>query len=178
MRITGGIFKGREIFAPKGSATRPILERVRKSLFDLLSSHINFSDFFLDLFAGSGVLGIEYMSRGGKGGIFVDKSWRAVETIRSNLRRLGISEGIKVYRMDVERFIRSNKLGSGPFEVIFVDPPFDRGFQPFIMNALRMLDDKGVMVVRIFKKSNVPDGINIIDNRVYGESRILILGKD
>ena len=173
MRITGGLYKGREVFAPKGINTRPMLERLRKSLFDVLGNYVDFKGFFLDLYAGSGVLGIEYMSRGGLGGVFVEKSRKAVEAIRSNLKKLGI-DGVEVVKGDVKKIF--DRVSGSTYQVIFIDPPFELGYQEFFRRYMELLEDRGLVVLRLFKKAKYPE-LPIVDERVYGESRILLLGK-
>ena len=125
MRIVGGSRKGARIFAPKGASTRPTSDRVREAIFAILGSvegaHV------LDLFAGSGALGLEALSRGAASATFVESDPIAVKTIERNLEKLGL-EG-RIVRSDVARYIaRTNER----YDVVFVDPPYE------MVESLRM----------------------------------------
>ncbi len=177
MRITGGIFRGRVILSPRGLATRPVTERIRKSIFDILSGMVSFSGMFLDLFSGSGVMGIEYMSRGGLGGVFVDSGNQSCLFIRKNLRLLGIEDKASVIRSSVKRVLSSGMFSSGEFEVVFVDPPFSHGFKDYLLDTIPLVHQGGVVVMRFYKKVKLPEefGRRVVVERVYGESRVVFV---
>jgi 16S rRNA (guanine966-N2)-methyltransferase len=122
VRVIGGALRGRSLRAPRGAATRPTADRVREALFgmlgDLSGSRV------ADLYAGSGALGIEALSRGAARAVFVDSSSAAVATVRHNLERLGIARHARVIQTRVERS-RAALLRSGPYDLILSDPPWD-----------------------------------------------------
>lgn len=125
MRIIAGEWRGRKLIAPKGITTRPTTDRTRETLFNILNSRLgSLQDLRVaDLFAGSGALGLEALSRGAKYCLFVDQEKHAVETIRKNASSLGACERIKVRHGSV--------LSLGPtdqcFDLIFLDPPYKTG---------------------------------------------------
>ena len=104
MRVIAGTAKGRRLYAPKGMGTRPITAKIKEALFNIWQDRISGSD-FLDLFAGSGSIGIEALSRGADHVVFVDKSRKAVETIKKNLEICGFRSGYDIYQDDVFRRI-------------------------------------------------------------------------
>ena len=123
MRIVAGEFKGRRLRAPKSGGTRPTADRVREAMFNTLTSALG--DFagvtVVDLFAGSGALGIEALSRGAEHATFLEKSYEAWQVIKGNLSDLGITGARStVVRLDVMR----HELPAGPFGVAFADPPY------------------------------------------------------
>lgn len=123
MRIIAGMAKGRRLKTPKGLQTRPTSDRVRESLFNILGSRI-IDRPFLDLFAGSGVLGIEALSRGAARCVFMEKQPRNVRLIRENLAIAGLAEVGQVYTMDVLRGIPVLGRKGEAFSVITLDPPY------------------------------------------------------
>ena len=175
MRITGGVFKGRVVCSPGGFNTRPVTERIRKSIFDILSHTVSFSGMFLDLFAGSGIMGMEFMSRGGLGGIFVDSGGSSCLTIKRNLRSLGLEEKAFTLRLPVKRALSSGMFSPGEFEVIFVDPPFSHGFKDYLLSCLPLVHHGGVVVMRFYKGVGLPESIRgrVLIERIYGESRVI-----
>ncbi|MGH8884032.1 MAG: 16S rRNA (guanine(966)-N(2))-methyltransferase RsmD [Egibacteraceae bacterium] len=120
MRVIAGSAKGRRLRAPKGRAVRPTSDRVREALFASLGDHIPGAS-ALDLFAGSGALGIEALSRGALRAVLVERNPRAVAVIAENLARTGLAGRARVVRDDVARFCRAP--GSS-FDVVLVDPPY------------------------------------------------------
>lgn len=123
IRIISGIYKGRWINVPKSDKVRPTTDRVRETLFNILNNHINFEGLqVLDLYAGSGILGIEALSRGASQVYFVEKNHSFSENIKSNLFSLGIKEGFKIYNMDAASFIRKDHPAK--FDLLFADPPY------------------------------------------------------
>jgi 16S rRNA (guanine966-N2)-methyltransferase len=129
MRIVAGKFKGANIEAPKGLATRPTSDRVRQALFNVLEHGPARLDFegarVLDLFAGSGALGLEALSRGARYAVFIEESAAARAAIRRNVEALGLTGVTKIWRRD------ATKLGEAstfqPFHLIFCDPPYGKG---------------------------------------------------
>ena len=121
MRVVAGSAKGRRLQAPPGSATRPTADRVREATFNALGSLDALGGRVLDLFAGSGALGIEALSRGAAAATFVDSDGRALAAVRANLEATGLTGVATVVRSDALRFLAG---GHGPFAVAFLDPPY------------------------------------------------------
>ena len=124
MRIIAGTWRGRVIDAPPGSATRPTADRVRETLFSMLASRLGtFEDLRVaDLFAGSGALGFEALSRGAASATFVERDSAAVAIIRRNADKLGAGERVKIFSTSALAL-----PPSPPFDLIFADPPYERG---------------------------------------------------
>jgi 16S rRNA (guanine(966)-N(2))-methyltransferase RsmD len=125
MRVIAGRLKGRRVVAPRGCGTRPTYDRVRESVFEIIGPVIQGAA-VLDLFAGSGVLGIESVSRGARAAVLVDSDPAAVGTIRRNVEKLGIARECDVRKGDALGLLERGALGPS-FDVVFVDPPYRSG---------------------------------------------------
>jgi 16S rRNA (guanine(966)-N(2))-methyltransferase RsmD len=123
MRIIAGRYRSRTLAAPPGLATRPSSDRLRETLFNVLAPRIKGAR-FLDLYAGSGAVGIEALSRGAASVEFVERAEPALKVLRANLARLGVTEGFRIHGAGVGAVLRKMKPGVG-FDVIFLDPPYD-----------------------------------------------------
>ena len=123
MRVIAGSFRSRTLQAPAGLATRPTSDRLRETLFNVLAPRIQGAD-FLDLYAGSGAVGIEALSRGAANVVFVERAPAAIRVLRTNLDRVGLSEGYRIVPGSVGAYLR-NMQGSPQFDVVFLDPPYD-----------------------------------------------------
>jgi len=134
MRITGGEVKGRKIKTRKGKGTRPLLSRVRKSLFDALGERIR-GKVFLDLFAGTGAVGIEALSHGAKKAIFVEKDPVCLRIIKENLYLLGLSSRGEIYQGDVLRILPL-LLKKIKADFIFIAPPYHKNLQNLTLDIL------------------------------------------
>jgi 16S rRNA (guanine966-N2)-methyltransferase len=179
MRIVGGKFKGHSLAAPAGQATRPTSDRVREAIFNILTHGI--SGFSLegarvmDLFAGTGALGLEAISRGARFCQFVEESAEARGLIRRNADALGVIGQCKIWRRD------ATKLGpcapQPPFNLVFADPPYGKGLGG---KALASLADGGwlaagaVVVLEEAEKAEVaaPAALALLDRRAYGDTQV------
>lgn len=124
MRIIGGKYKRKLLKAPKGSATRPTLDRVRESIFNLLFSRVDLVGArILDLFAGTGSLGLEAMSRGATSATFIERQSKVLAFARTNATSLGIDRQVWFFSADAVKYIERYK--GPPFDVIFADPPYE-----------------------------------------------------
>jgi 16S rRNA (guanine966-N2)-methyltransferase len=123
MRIIGGWLGSRTLQAPPGLATRPTSDRLRETLFNVLAPRIEGAA-FLDLYAGSGAVGIEALSRGAERVVFVEQAAPAVKVLRANLARLDIKDGFEIHAGAVSAFLRRGATGAG-FDAVFLDPPYD-----------------------------------------------------
>jgi 16S rRNA (guanine(966)-N(2))-methyltransferase RsmD len=127
MRIIAGSLRSRSLVAPPGLATRPTSDRLRETLFNVLTPRIEGAA-FLDLYAGSGAVGMEALSRGAASVDFVEKAPAALKVLRGNLERLGLTVGFRVHAAAVAAFLRrvaSSAPKPGRYEVVFLDPPWD-----------------------------------------------------
>lgn len=177
MRVVGGTLKGRQLRTAARLEIRPTSDYLKEVLFDVLQSRIRDAK-FLDLFAGSGNVGIEALSRGAKEVIFVDSSDRSVRLIRANLRAVGMQDQATLLRSDATAAIRKLvKLGYR-FSVIFIDPPYQsRLLIPTLMalSGSDLLEEKGLVVVEHFHKQDLPhDLAGLIWAREirHGESKL------
>jgi 16S rRNA (guanine966-N2)-methyltransferase len=124
MRVIAGKYRSRPIEAPAGLATRPTSDRLRETLFNVLAPHIE-GAFFLDLFAGSGAVGIEALSRGADHAMFVERAPVALKVLRANLARLGLTVGFSIQCGSVGACLRRLQMESKRFDLVFLDPPYD-----------------------------------------------------
>jgi 16S rRNA (guanine966-N2)-methyltransferase len=123
IRIISGIYKGRRINVPGSDKVRPTTDRVRETLFNILNNQIDFDGIsVLDLYAGSGILGLEALSRGAAKVYFIEKNHSFSENIKNNIDSLGIKDGFKVFNMDAASFIK--KEPPVKFDLLFADPPY------------------------------------------------------
>jgi 16S rRNA (guanine966-N2)-methyltransferase len=181
MRIVSGTLKSRILKGPASPGTRPTSDRVRESLFNVLIHGIE--DFelegarVLDLFAGTGALGFEALSRGAKFCQFVEESAQARGIIRENADSLGVIGKCKIWRRD------ASQLGpcapQSPFDLVFADPPYGKGLGGEALSATidgGWLSPNGIAVLEESERINVPAiaGLVNIDRRVYGDTQVLI----
>jgi 16S rRNA (guanine966-N2)-methyltransferase len=136
MRITGGIKKGFRLARMKGSAIRPTSDMVRSAIFNILGQVLN-GCITLDLFAGTGSLGIESLSRGSGKAVFIDKSAKALALIKKNLSICGYEELAIVAREELpDGLSRIHDLGSDTFDLVFIDPPYGKGYLKSTLSRL------------------------------------------
>ena len=167
MRIVAGTHGGRRIAAPRGRDVRPTSDRVREALFSILGARVTGAR-VLDLFAGTGALGLEALSRGAAGATFVDRDTAAV---RANLEALGLEA--EVHRRDALAFLRG---GPGPFDLVFLDPPYRQAsvLGPELAGTLPAVLAPGALVVSESDRRDPLDlpGLETLDERRYGDTLI------
>lgn len=179
MRIVGGKFKGHSIAPPSGSATRPTSDRVRESVFNILAHGISGFQIegarVLDLFAGTGAMGLEAISRGARFCQFVDDSAEARGLIRKNSDALGAIGLVKIWRRD------ATELGpcapQPAFDLVFADPPYTKGLGARALNSLltgQWLNPSAIVVLEEAVKADIPDVQNLalVDRRDYGDTQV------
>jgi 16S rRNA (guanine966-N2)-methyltransferase len=181
MRIIAGTVGGRLVKAPRGAATRPTTDRVREAIFNILGSAITGENVrVLDLYAGSGALGLEALSRGAAALVFVDEAEDACRVISDNLSALGLGSRARVVREKVVRYLRGRGATEAPFHIVFVDPPYEAQKTGEIDKALGLLDDHGLvaqggMVVaeHDWRLPPVEAGrLELFDRRRYGQTAV------
>jgi len=161
MRITGGKARGRRIKSPTDGFTRPLLSRVRKSLFDIIGDEIKGSK-FLDLYAGSGAIGIEALSRGAKRAVFVEKNLDCVRTIRENLILCSFISEATVWQKDVFDFLPL-LLEREKFDFIFIGPPYYRELQD---RTLDIIDKKDINKATVMVQHSPREKINLARSNI------------
>lgn len=180
MRITGGIIRGRRLAQIKGSNIRPTSDIVRSSIFNILGQTLN-GFITLDLFAGTGSLGIESLSRGSEKAVFIDKSKKALAIIKRNLSICGYEGRSIVTREELPNGLaRVHDLGCGKFDLVFIDPPYGKGYiTPTIFKLVEenLLAKNSRVVVESSTKANDPLPSKIHDlelnlTRSYGSTLI------
>lgn len=180
MRIVGGRFRGRAIAAPSHAGLRPTADRVRESVFNILLHGIDGLDLegarVIDLFAGTGALGLEALSRGAACCLFVEEAVEARALIRSNVEAMGLMGVTKIYRRD------ATTLGPAaphqPFDLAFLDPPYGKGLAEKALQALldgNWLKAGAVAVVeeRVTETVSLPQGFAEVDRRSYGDTQVI-----
>ncbi|MGE5838806.1 MAG: 16S rRNA (guanine(966)-N(2))-methyltransferase RsmD [Deltaproteobacteria bacterium] len=180
MRITGGRLRGRRLASFKGMEIRPTSDRVREAIFDLLGHRLQ-GETVLDLFAGTGSLGIEALSRGAAWALFVDYAPKAIDLIRKNLELCGLKAQGVVLRKDLLKGLpRRHRLLEQMTDIVFVDPPYRRGMTlPVLeeLSSLKILSSRAILVVQSEKGDVLPcrvSSLEMIKSRVYGETRITL----
>jgi 16S rRNA (guanine966-N2)-methyltransferase len=177
VRVIAGRFGGRSLLAPRGRATRPTSDRVREALFSILGPDLLDGARVLDLFAGSGALGIEALSRGASGAVFVDSSSVAVAALRRNLDALGIDAEVR--RQDALAYLRSASRDARLYDLVFLDPPYRhaRALGPELSTALRpVLAPNARVVAESDRRAPLELDLTLLDERRYGDTLIRIHG--
>jgi 16S rRNA (guanine966-N2)-methyltransferase len=173
VRVIAGAFRGRPLKAPPGRGTRPTADRVREALFSILGDVEGLR--VLDLYAGSGALGIEALSRGAAGAVFVDSSRRAAEIVRANLAAVG-EPPAEVRVEDALRYLE-RAGGRVGYDLVFVDPPYSSAtrlgerLSPLLPGVLT---DTALTVTESDKRSPLELALPLVDERTYGDTRIAI----
>jgi 16S rRNA (guanine966-N2)-methyltransferase len=178
LRVIAGTAGGRRLVAPKGSA-RPTADRVKESLFAALGPDVVAGAVVLDLYAGSGALGIEALSRGANRAVFVDRDRRAEDAIRANLETTGFTERARMTRAAVGAFV--GRPFASPFDLVFVDPPYDVDAAE-LSRVLERLTGPGVLAAgatvvvetRRGAPPVLPDGWAVRWERAYGDTLLTV----
>jgi 16S rRNA (guanine(966)-N(2))-methyltransferase RsmD len=172
VRIVAGAYGGRRIEAPRGRATRPTSDRVREALFSILGPGAVEGVRVLDLFAGSGALGIEALSRGAAQAVFVDSDARAVAAVRRNLGAIGIEA--PVHRRDAFAWLKD---AGDTFDLVFADPPYSSAGRTAGRLAELLpplLIETSLTVTESDKRDPLRLAMPLVDERTYGDTRIAI----
>lgn len=181
MRVIAGEAKGRRLSPVKGATVRPMTDQIRAGVFSSLENRIHRA-VVLDLYAGSGAIGIEALSRGADHVTFVERDPAAVSTIRRNLQLTGFDERSDVEGSPVEEFIK--RPSSRRFDLVMVDPPFDAGLDPGLLPGLiqaQLLTEAAIVVVRTSSRApdlESPAGLQVERHRRYGDSTVWYLGEN
>ena len=181
MRINAGKWKGRNLYSVEGLATRPTPDMMKQALFNIIGDRINNSS-FCDVFAGTGNVAFEALSRGAKSAVVIENSRPALNVIRQNAEKLGCARELIV--MSNDAVIALNLLKGREFNFIFIDPPYNMGFEQKVLEAIEqngLLAENGMVIVQFEAKRSivdiVPDCYELVDERKYGRSSFIMLKK-
>ncbi len=176
MRIISGTYGGRSLKAPPGAATRPTSDRVREALFSILGDRVPDAR-VLDLFAGSGALGLEALSRGADSVTFVDDAAPAIRAVKANLTALDAAATVR--QTDALRFLAAASGNGGQYDLIFLDPPYrhaERLARPLSEALPAVLAPGAVAVAESDRRAPLALDLPLHDERRYGDTLIRIYG--
>jgi 16S rRNA (guanine(966)-N(2))-methyltransferase RsmD len=183
MRIIGGVAKGRHIYLPKGNQIRPTPDGIKESLFNILHSLEGIT--FIDLFAGSGNVGLEALSRGASRVVFVEKSTVMITVIKRNLRELGFDNKYEIIAAEVAKCMRKLNKRKEYFDILFADPPYEKGFVSEIFQCLgevEIISRDGVIIIQHSLREDVDEqhtaNFTLTEQRRYGDTLLSFLKKD
>ncbi|MEA5085186.1 MAG: 16S rRNA (guanine(966)-N(2))-methyltransferase RsmD [Lachnospiraceae bacterium] len=171
MRVISGKARGHKLVAPEGLDTRPTTDRIKETLFNIIAPDIYECE-FLDLFSGSGSIGIEALSRGAKKVVFVDNGGKALEAIEYNLNHTKLSDSADIIRTEVLPAIRMLGSKNAKFDIIFMDPPYMAGlYKPTLMAILEanLLNNGGYIIAEHPANIDLPlvEGFKIVRTKDY-----------
>jgi 16S rRNA (guanine966-N2)-methyltransferase len=178
LRVTGGILNGRKILIPAHGEARYTSSKVRAAIFNLIGDVAGCD--ILDLFAGSGSLSIEALSRGAARAVCVEKSARMTEMLRENLRSLALDKDCVVLRMDVIYALPALSRRGDTYDLIFMDPPYDKGYVSVTLDLLKkqmVCRDDSLIVLEHSKREPLPDFVNpgSVRSKLYGDTAVTLI---
>lgn len=181
MRIVAGTFGGRVILSPADRSIRPTTDRVREAVFSIIAASVPGAR-VLDLFAGTGAMGLEALSRGASEAVFVDQSPAAVRLIRSNIERCGVRDRTRVLEVPVARALKRFAGAGGLFDLILLDPPYGKGLVPDTLKGLESVAAPGCLVVAEHEgREDTPERLGPwlrTQRRKYGDTGISLFTLD
>ena len=186
MRITGGAFRGRTLFAPADARVRPTADKVRQAIFNILA-HNEFGVGFTlngarvgDLFAGTGAMGIEALSHGARNCLFVEDATESRALIRKNVEALQLTGVTKIWRRDATQLGPMPGGSGGPFDLVFLDPPYHRNLIPKALASLttgQWLAPNAVLIVETAESEAdlFPEEFLLLTQHVYGDTQVHVV---
>ena len=138
MRIIGGLARGTKLYTLEGLNTRPTLDKVREAIFNILQNNIR-DTVVLDLFAGSGAVGLESISRGAKKAILCDNNKQAIQIINKNAQKMRVEDKVQILCIDYENFLSNTQE---KFDFIYIDPPYNTDY---ISNSIKLINDRNLL---------------------------------
>lgn len=176
MRVISGLKRGTNLFSPVTDKTRPTTDRVRENIFNLIRFYLPDAN-VLDLFAGSGAMGIEALSQGGKKCVFVDSAKEAYEIINKNIEKTKFYDRAEIYKMPFDTYLDKTKE---QFDVIFLDPPYHKGL---IFEAMKLIikrklyTDNCIFVLESDSTEEIiiPEGFEILKEKIYGRVKVTLV---
>ncbi|MGG6311277.1 16S rRNA (guanine(966)-N(2))-methyltransferase RsmD [Paenibacillus macerans] len=183
MRVISGSARGRALQAVPGMGTRPTTDKVKEAIFSMIGPYFE-GGAVLDLFAGTGGLGIEALSRGMDKAVFIDKEFKSLETVRANLKTTGFEERAEVYKNDAERALKALSKREAAFELVFLDPPYRMKHGDALMmqmDELKLLAPQATVVLEYESSYAYPDRFGKftqLRKAEYGETAVSIYTYD
>jgi len=183
MRIVSGKLRGRNIATPSGKNTRPTSDQTRESIFNILA-HADWAPplegaIVTDIFAGSGALGLEAISRGAEFCLFVETEPKARGAIRENVEKMGLFGCTRLHRHDATKLKIAPGNLRGPFTHIFMDPPYNKGMWKPVLGRLKehgLIAEDGVIILEESKDAEIdPRGFEVLADKRWGAARVLFL---
>lgn len=174
MRIISGRYAGRAIVSPPVGVSRPVTDKVRAAIFSTLASRAE-SATVLDLYAGSGALGLEALSRGAKQVVLVDQSLGVVKAIKQTVDSLEGANQVEVIKARAEKVVNEHAELERRFDLIFFDPPYAMFDLQIVKKLENLLQYSGLVVVSCSSKTDLPQatgGLNLVQKRIYGDAQI------
>jgi 16S rRNA (guanine(966)-N(2))-methyltransferase RsmD len=177
MRVIAGSHRGRRLSGPEGTALRPTSDKVRQALFSILGTQVS-GGRFLDLYAGSGAVGIEALSRGASAATFVESDSKAVQLLQKNLRSCQLLDRALVRVGQASTFLERKDWWSGPYDVLFADPPYrDLDELEVLIHAWRpgLLSERAIVIIEQDSRTELPASIDhaaLIRRYVYGDTTL------
>ncbi len=180
MRIISGKARGTKLYTLDGTATRPTLDRVKESLFNIIQNDIEDST-VLDLFSGSGAIGLEFLSRGAKRAVLCDSSKDALKLIKQNVQKTHFEEKVEVYNMEFTKLVE--RLQNQKFDIIYIDPPYATDFIKISLEKIieyELVNENTKIIVETDDETRILNQIEkmdveITDKRKYGRATIIFL---
>ena len=180
MRIISGKARGTKLYTLEGDNTRPTLDRVKESIFNIIQNEIDGAK-ILDLFAGSGAIGLECLSRGAEQAVLCDSSKAAIDIIKKNVEKTHMEEKVQIINMDFENCL--NNLKSQQFDIIYIDPPYATDY---ILKSLKKIielhiaKEESLIIIETDDEQRIVNEIEnidvrIVDKRKYGRATIIFL---
>ncbi len=172
MRVITGLARGKNLVTLEGEEVRPTTQRIKEAIFSIIQFDIEGRK-FLDLFSGSGQMGIEALSRGANLAVFVDKSNKAINIIKKNLNSTKLLENAKILNMDSNSFLCST---NDKFDIAFLDPPYSKGIlQNTIENITHVMNENAIIICEHPKEEILPDKIgDFLLKKNYKYGRIVV----
>ena len=175
MRVISGSAKGHKLKTPAGMATRPTTDRIKESLFNIIAAYVP-NSYVLDLFSGTGALGIEALSRGAKFVDFVEKSASVAKIISENLMHTKLLDRSKIYICDWKYYFNKHYNSSYQYDIIFIDPPYGKDFIVPVLKEIadkKMLKDDGMIIVERESTDTISgniEGLDVTREQKYGKT--------
>ena len=183
MRVIAGSARRLLLKTVEGMDTRPTQDRIKETLFNMINNDV-YGACFLDLFAGSGAIGIEALSRGAKDAVFIDNGSRQVACIRENLKTTKLEEKALVLNSDVVSGLKMLEKNGKKFDLIFMDPPYDREFEKHVMDSLKdssLIDEDTLVIIEASLGTDfswaAPMGYEIVRTKEYKTNKHVFLMK-
>lgn len=183
MRIISGKARGTKLFTLDGLDTRPTLDRVKESLFNIINEEIQDAT-VLDLFSGSGAIGLEFASRGARKVYLCDNSKKAMEIIKKNIEKTHFENLVETYNCDFKEALK--KLDNEKINIIYIDPPYKTDYikqSLEILSSMNCINENTLIICETDEMQRILNGIKdlnmkIIDKRKYGRANLIFLNKD